>query len=51
MEDGAIDFYPPCYLLTVNCNKQLSAGTLGMELCSGHSCRGSCSCRVLAGRC
>ena len=43
MEDGATDFYPPCRLLTVHCNKQLSAGTLGVELCSGHSCRGSCS--------
>ena len=43
MDDGAIDFYPPCRLLTVHCNKQLSAGTLGVELCSSHSCRGSCS--------
>ena len=43
MEDGAIDFYPPCHLLTVHCNKQLSAGTLGVELCSGHSCCGSYS--------
>ena len=43
MDDRAIDFYPPCRLLTVHCNKQLSAGTLGVELCSGHSCCGSCS--------
>ena len=43
MEDGAVGFYPPCLLLTVHCNKQLSAGTLGVKLCSGHSCRGSCS--------
>ena len=44
MEDGAMDFCPPAmHLLTVHCSKQLSAGTLGVELCSGHSCHGSCS--------
>ena len=36
--------FPSSICCPVHCNKQLSAGTLGVELCSGHSCSGySCS--------
>ena len=36
--------FPSSICCPVDCNKQLSAGTLGVELCGGHSCSGySCS--------